>query len=203
MEHRPLRLVVRGRVGPGRLDQLRQLALAAELDRIALYLNFDMVGSPNFVRFVYDGSGDIGPTGPAGSAEIEDVFNSYFAANGLATEPTAFDGRSDYQAFINNLIPAGGLFTGERDQDGGAGGDLRRHGRCSLRPVLPPGLRHVREQQQCRARPDVGRDRPRHDHLRPEHVARERRTGQGQLQHARQDQRTGDPVGTRSTSGRG
>ena len=85
---------------------------AAELDRIALYLNFDMVGSPNFVRFVYDGSGDIGPTGPAGSAEIEDVFNGYFAANGLATEPTAFDGRSDYQAFINNGIPAGGLFTG-------------------------------------------------------------------------------------------
>ena len=84
----------------------------AELDRIALYLNFDMVGSPNFVRFVYDGSGDIGPTGPAGSAEIEDVFNGYFAANGLATEPTPFDGRSDYQAFINNLIPAGGLFTG-------------------------------------------------------------------------------------------
>jgi aminopeptidase Y len=84
----------------------------AELDRIALYLNFDMIGSPNFVRFVYDGSGDIGPTGPAGSAEIEDVFNGYFAANGLATEPTAFDGRSDYQAFINNGIPAGGLFTG-------------------------------------------------------------------------------------------
>jgi Zn-dependent M28 family amino/carboxypeptidase len=84
----------------------------AELDRIALYLNFDMVGSPNFVRFVYDGSGDIGPTGPPGSAEIESVFNGYFAANGLATEPTAFDGRSDYQAFINNGIPAGGLFTG-------------------------------------------------------------------------------------------
>jgi Zn-dependent M28 family amino/carboxypeptidase len=84
----------------------------AELDRIALYLNFDMVGSPNFVRFVYDGSGDIGPTGQAGSAEIEDVFNGYFAAKGLATEPTPFDGRSDYQAFINNLIPAGGLFTG-------------------------------------------------------------------------------------------
>ena len=85
---------------------------AADLDRIALYLNFDMIGSPNYVRFVYDGSGDIGPTGPAGSAEIEDVFNAYFAANGLATEPTAFNGRSDYQAFINNGIPAGGLFTG-------------------------------------------------------------------------------------------
>jgi Zn-dependent M28 family amino/carboxypeptidase len=88
---------------------------AAELDRIALYLNFDMVGSPNFVRFVYDGSGDIGPTGPPGSAAIEDVFNGYFDANGLATEPTPFDGRSDYQAFINNGIPAGGLFTGAED----------------------------------------------------------------------------------------
>jgi Zn-dependent M28 family amino/carboxypeptidase len=85
---------------------------ATELDRIALYLNFDMVGSPNFVRFVYDGSGNIGPIGPEGSAEIEAVFHDYFEANGLASEPTAFDGRSDYQAFINNGIPAGGLFTG-------------------------------------------------------------------------------------------
>ena len=27
----------------------------AEQDKIALYLNFDMIGSPNFGRFVYDG----------------------------------------------------------------------------------------------------------------------------------------------------
>ena len=31
---------------------------------------------------------------------------------GLATEPTAFDGRSDYGPFIANGIPAGGLFSG-------------------------------------------------------------------------------------------
>jgi Zn-dependent M28 family amino/carboxypeptidase len=30
----------------------------------------------------------------------------------LATEPTAFDGRSDYGPFIETGIPAGGLFTG-------------------------------------------------------------------------------------------
>jgi Zn-dependent M28 family amino/carboxypeptidase len=85
----------------------------AELDKIALYLNFDMVGSPNFVRFVYDGDGSaFGLAGPPGSAEIEQVFAGYFAANGLPTEPTAFDGRSDYQAFILSGIPAGGLFTG-------------------------------------------------------------------------------------------
>ena len=33
-----------------------------QLDRIALNLNFDMTGSPNFVRFVYDGDGSATPT---------------------------------------------------------------------------------------------------------------------------------------------
>jgi Zn-dependent M28 family amino/carboxypeptidase len=79
----------------------------------AVNLNFDMVGSPNFVRFVYDGDGSaFGVTGPNGSARVEQVFLDYFASQGLATGPTEFDGRSDYFAFINNGIPAGGLFTG-------------------------------------------------------------------------------------------
>jgi Zn-dependent M28 family amino/carboxypeptidase len=87
-----------------------------QLKRIALNLNFDMVGSPNFVRFVYDGDGSaFGTDGPSGSGTIEDVFNDYFASQGLATEPTEFDGRSDYDAFINAGIPAGGLFTGAED----------------------------------------------------------------------------------------
>jgi Zn-dependent M28 family amino/carboxypeptidase len=62
---------------------------------------------------VYDGDGSaFGATGPNGSARVEQVFLDYFASQGLATEPTEFDGRSDYFAFINNGIPAGGLFTG-------------------------------------------------------------------------------------------
>jgi Zn-dependent M28 family amino/carboxypeptidase len=82
----------------------------------AVNLNFDMVGSPNAVRFVYDGDGDaFGTTGPNGSDVVEDVFLDYFASQGLATEPTAFDGRSDYFGFIENGIPAGGLFTGAED----------------------------------------------------------------------------------------
>ena len=84
-----------------------------QLKEHAVNLNFDMVGSPNFVRFVYDGDGSaFGVTGPNGSARVEQVFLDYFASQGLATEPTEFDGRSDYFAFINNGIPAGGLFTG-------------------------------------------------------------------------------------------
>ncbi|MET8996252.1 M28 family metallopeptidase [Amycolatopsis sp. NPDC004169] len=86
----------------------------AELNRIGLYLNFDMVASPNFARFVYDGDGSAGLSnpGPAGSGPIESVFLRYFADRGLPTEPTAFDGRSDYGPFIAAGIPAGGLFTG-------------------------------------------------------------------------------------------
>lgn len=81
--------------------------------RIALNLNFDMIGSPNFVRFVYDGDGSAtGTAGPVGSKRIERVFTNFFARRGLATESTPFDGRSDYGPFIAVGIPAGGLFTG-------------------------------------------------------------------------------------------
>ncbi|MET1002909.1 MAG: M28 family peptidase [Acidimicrobiia bacterium] len=88
-----------------------------ELARIALYLNFDMVGSPNYIFMTYDGdeSGFPAPAGvpvPPGSIQIEDLFESYYT---LAAEPyddAQFSGRSDYQAFILNGIPAGGLFTG-------------------------------------------------------------------------------------------
>jgi len=86
---------------------------AKELKNIALDLNFDMVASPNYVRFIYDGDGDeTGTKGPNGSGTIEQVFSDYFASQGLATDPTDFDGRSDYGAFIDRGIPAGGLFTG-------------------------------------------------------------------------------------------
>jgi Zn-dependent M28 family amino/carboxypeptidase len=85
----------------------------ANLAKIFANLNFDMVGSPNYVRFVYDGDGSDTPDpGPPGSAEIEEVFTSYFASQGLASAPTAFDGRSDYGPFIAVGIPAGGLFSG-------------------------------------------------------------------------------------------
>jgi len=88
----------------------------SEAKDIELYLNFDMIGSPNYARFVYDGDGSaFGIRGPAGSHAIEEVFEEFFASQGLASEPTAFDGRSDYDAFITAGIPAGGLFTGAED----------------------------------------------------------------------------------------
>jgi len=87
----------------------------AEKDRIALYLNFDMVASPNYIFMVYDGdeSGFKAPVVvPDGSVAIEDLFESYFTKVGEPYDDAEFSGRSDYQAFINSGIPAGGLFTG-------------------------------------------------------------------------------------------
>jgi Zn-dependent M28 family amino/carboxypeptidase len=97
----------------GSTDYVANLS-PSEIAKIALNLNFDMIASPNFVRFVYDGDGGGDPdaAGPPGSAAIELAFNSYFAQRDLAYEPTAFDGRSDYGPFIEAGIPAGGLFSG-------------------------------------------------------------------------------------------
>jgi Zn-dependent M28 family amino/carboxypeptidase len=99
----------------GLLGSTHYVAGLTEQERadIALNLNFDMLGSPNFARFVYDGDASDTPTaGPAGSADIERVFLDHFASVGLATAPTEFTGRSDYGPFIAQGIPAGGLFSG-------------------------------------------------------------------------------------------
>ena len=101
-------------------------AYVASLDdvqrgKIAAMLNFDMIASPNFARLVYDGDQGSFPPGPGdlvappGSDEIEEIFLDYFEDQGLANEPTAFDGRSDYGPFIEAGIPAGGLFTGAEE----------------------------------------------------------------------------------------
>ena len=87
-----------------------------ELKDIAVMLNFDMVGSPNAGWFVYDGdASDTASTGSTGSGVVEDVFVDFFESIGRETKPTAFDGRSDYDAFVAAGIPAGGLFTGAED----------------------------------------------------------------------------------------
>ncbi|ACU34112.1 M28 family metallopeptidase [Actinosynnema mirum] len=99
----------------GSTEYVRALDFEQQLD-IALYLNFDMIGSPNAAYFVYDGDDSDGVgagPGPHGSAQVEQAFTDYLAAaKGVEVEGTDFDGRSDYGEFIARGIPAGGLFTG-------------------------------------------------------------------------------------------
>ncbi|ASO17820.1 Zn-dependent M28 family amino/carboxypeptidase [Actinoalloteichus hoggarensis] len=97
----------------GSTQYVRSLDFEQQLD-IALYLNFDMIGSPNAGYFVLDGDGSEGLSapGPYGSAQIEQAFVDYFAEGGIETEGADFSGRSDYAEFIAVGIPSGGLFTG-------------------------------------------------------------------------------------------
>ena len=102
------------------------------LQRIALYLNFDMIASPNYVRFVYDGDNSAFPVGPGaaqgppGSGAIEALFHDYFASVDQASAETPFSGRSDYGPFIEAGvdIPSGGLFTGAEGIKTAAQADL-------------------------------------------------------------------------------
>ena len=87
----------------------------AEVDKIDVMLDYDMLASPNYVRFVYDGDGNAAPdnpAGPAGSGKVEQVFDDWFSAQGLESARVPFDGRSDYVGFTDRGIPAGGVFAG-------------------------------------------------------------------------------------------
>ncbi|CAM2988947.1 M28 family metallopeptidase [Saccharomonospora xinjiangensis] len=99
----------------GSTHYVNSLSAEQQLD-IALYLNFDMIGSPNAGYFVYDGDDSAGEgagPGPYGSAQIEQAFTDYIEGSiGIPTGEKDFDGRSDYGEFIAVGIPAGGLFTG-------------------------------------------------------------------------------------------
>ncbi len=89
------------------------------IEKIALYLNFDMIGSPNYVFKIYDGDdsdGEGAGAGPEGSAQIEAFFEDYYESVGQPYKGTDFSGRSDYGPFIDFAgIPAGGLFTGAEE----------------------------------------------------------------------------------------
>jgi Zn-dependent M28 family amino/carboxypeptidase len=92
------------------------------LKDIALYLNFDMLGSPNPGYFTYDGDQSTRPNDnegaprvPEGSAGIERTLVAYLKGAGKPAEDTSFDGRSDYDGFTKSGIPAGGLFSGAEE----------------------------------------------------------------------------------------
>lgn len=89
---------------------------ANEFAKIRLFLDFDMIASPNFYYAIYDGDGSsFNLTGPPGSAAIEHWFQDWLTSQGVEYTATAFDGRSDYAGFQENGIACGGLFTGAEE----------------------------------------------------------------------------------------
>ena len=163
----PLRLLGRRGVGPARLRALRRHTLSdAELATICANLNFDMVGSPNYVRFVYDGDGSATPAtaGPPGSAQIEDDLQPLLRQPGPGHRADGVRRPLRLRPVHRRRHPRRRPVHRRRGhQDRGAGGDLRRHRRRRLRPLLPPGLRHHQQPQHQGPVRDGRRRRPR-DH---------------------------------------
>jgi Zn-dependent M28 family amino/carboxypeptidase len=84
-----------------------------ELAKIKVYLNFDMISSPNFFYGLYDGDGsDFDLAGPPGSAATEAMFEKYFNLRGQPFEGSEISFRSDYAEFFLQDVAFGGLFTG-------------------------------------------------------------------------------------------
>ncbi|KAM3424993.1 Peptide hydrolase [Cercospora zeina] len=66
-------------------------------DKIRLYLNFDMIASPNFVYGLYDG-------------------DASYDGHGLSHVDAELDQGSDHDSFMRECIPSGGIFTGAEDK---------------------------------------------------------------------------------------
>lgn len=100
----------------------------AENEKVRLFMDYDMMGSPNFAYQIYNATND---ASPVGSEELRDLYVNWYKAHNLSYTFIPFDGRSDYDGFIRAGIPAGGIATGaegiktkeEAKQFGGKAGD--------------------------------------------------------------------------------
>ncbi|KAH6898166.1 hypothetical protein B0T10DRAFT_431881 [Thelonectria olida] len=99
-----------------------------ENQKIRLFMDYDMMASPNFAYQIYNATND---ESPAGSEELRDLYVDWYEEQGLNYTFIPFDGRSDYDGFIRGGIPAGGIATGaegvktkdEAKQFGGKAGE--------------------------------------------------------------------------------
>jgi Zn-dependent M28 family amino/carboxypeptidase len=81
----------------------------ADAAAIQAYLNFDMLGSPNGVRAVYDAQGS---SSPDEDGIVERLFTAALDAGGLSWELEAIGAASDHFPFDQAGIAIGGLFSG-------------------------------------------------------------------------------------------
>jgi aminopeptidase S len=89
---------------------------ASERANIMLYLNVDMVASPNGGYLAQGGKGDDkSSAGPPGSATVSGVLADQLAKTGVSASIIKFAG-DDETAFVDANIPSGGAENGDRKQ---------------------------------------------------------------------------------------
>jgi aminopeptidase S len=87
----------------------------ADQRKIALYLNLDMVASPN-VGYLVEGKDGCDEDAADGSAEVARVPAERLTATGVKPETIDFRCDSDYLPFMDAGIPTVGAFTGDDEE---------------------------------------------------------------------------------------
>ncbi|KAM7182938.1 hypothetical protein V8F20_012792 [Naviculisporaceae sp. PSN 640] len=96
--------------------------------KIRVFMDYDMLASPNYVYHIYNGQNS---NHPVGSQELRDLYVDWYTAHGLNYTLVPFDGRSDYDPFLKAGIPAGGVHAGvdgwKKEEEYEKFGGLLRH----------------------------------------------------------------------------
>jgi Zn-dependent M28 family amino/carboxypeptidase len=90
-----------------------------DLEAIRIYLNLDMVGSPNFATFVYEA----GPGAPPIAREAAEVLEDALDDLGFESEPLDLEGGSDHASFQSAGVATGGLYSGSLERKTAAQAD--------------------------------------------------------------------------------
>ncbi|KAF2670903.1 aminopeptidase Y precursor [Microthyrium microscopicum] len=77
--------------------------------KIRMFMDYDMMASPNYAYQIYNATNAINPSG---SEELRDLYVDWYKDQGLNYSFIPFDGRSDYVGFLVQGIPSGGIATG-------------------------------------------------------------------------------------------
>ena len=106
-----------------------------ENHKIRVFMDYDMMASPNFEYQIYNATND---KYPRGCQELRDLYIDYYESKNLSYTLVPFDGRSDYVVFIKNGIPAGGIAAGAEEHNtfNGKVDDICYHQLCDGVPNL-------------------------------------------------------------------
>jgi Zn-dependent M28 family amino/carboxypeptidase len=83
-----------------------------ELGDLRVYVNLDMVASPNFVTYVYRAA----PGDPPEAHRVAEVLERALSRRGFESEPLDLGGASDHAPFQDAGIATGGLYSGSSER---------------------------------------------------------------------------------------
>lgn len=99
----------------GARHYVREAQKSGTIGNVAMYFNYDMLGSPNFIPQVHDARAvlsNIPEEVQHRSEKLQHALEEWFSTNSLPNSYSAMTGGSDYLPFLEAGVAAGGLATG-------------------------------------------------------------------------------------------